>query len=65
LTVKDGEIDRLVNVVLSLSNSPSLIDSMILNSGQLLSNFTLSRLSFNFDKALRKEILIKNTRIKK
>jgi glycosyltransferase involved in cell wall biosynthesis len=65
LTVKDGEIDRLVKVVLSLSNSPSLIDSMILNSGQLLSNFTLSRLSFNFDKALRKEILIKNTRIKK
>jgi glycosyltransferase involved in cell wall biosynthesis len=65
LTVKDGEIDRLVNVVLSLSNSPSLIDSMILNSGQLLSSFTLSRLSFNFDRALRKEILIKNTRIKK
>jgi glycosyltransferase involved in cell wall biosynthesis len=65
LTVKDGEIDKLVNVVLSLSNSPSLIDSMILNSRELLSNFTLGRLSFNFDKVLGKEILIKNTRIKK
>lgn len=64
LTVKDGEIDKLVNVIISLSNSPSSIDSMILNSRELLSNFTLDRLSFNFNKALRKKILIRNKGIK-
>jgi len=65
LTVKDGETDKLVEVVLSLSNSPSLIDSMILNSKELLINFTLDRLSINFNKALKKEILVRNKRIKK
>jgi glycosyltransferase involved in cell wall biosynthesis len=65
LTVKDGETDKLVNVLLSLSNSPSLIDSMILNSSKLLSNFTLDRLSFNFNKSLKEEILIRNQRNRK
>jgi glycosyltransferase involved in cell wall biosynthesis len=65
LTVKDGETDKLVSVLLSLSNSPSLIDSMILNSRGLLSNFTLDRLSFNFNKSLKEEILIRNQRIRK
>jgi len=65
LTVRDGETDKLVDAVLSLSKSPSLIDSMILNSRQLLSNFTLDRLSLNFNKTLKKEILIRNKRIKK
>jgi glycosyltransferase involved in cell wall biosynthesis len=65
LTVKDGEIDKLVDVLLSLSNSPSLIDSMIVNSSELLPSFTLERLSFNFKMALKKEILTRNNRIKK
>lgn len=60
LTVKDGETDRLADVILSLSNSPSLISSMILNSKELLPNFTLDSLSFKFNKALQKEIFIKN-----
>jgi glycosyltransferase involved in cell wall biosynthesis len=64
-TVKDGETDKLVDVVLSLSNSPSLIDSMILNSSHLLPNFTLDRLSSNLNKTLKEEILIRNRRIKK
>jgi len=65
LTVKDGETDRLANVLLSLSNSPSMIDSMILNSGQLLSNYTLDKLSFNFNKTLKEQILIRNQRIRR
>ena len=48
LTVKDGETDKLVDVVLSLCNSPSLMDSMIQNSRELLPNFTLDRLSIQF-----------------
>jgi glycosyltransferase involved in cell wall biosynthesis len=59
LTVKDGEIDKLVDVLLSLSNSPSMVDSMIVNSRELISNFTLDRLSFNFKRALKREILIR------
>jgi len=65
LTVKDGEIDKLVDVLLSLSNSPSMVDSMIVNSRELISNFTLDRLSFNFKRALKREILIRNTGIEK
>jgi len=65
MTVKDGQTDKLVDVLLSLSNSPSLIDSMILNSSELLSNFTLDRLAFNFNKTLKEEILIRNRRIRK
>jgi len=65
VTVKDGETDKLVGVLLSLSNSPSLIDSMKLNSRELLSNFTLDKLSSNFNKALEKEILARNKQIVK
>jgi len=65
LTVKDGETEKLVEILLSLSNSPSLIDSMSLNSSRLLSNFTLDTLSTNLDKTLKEEILIRNHRIKK
>ena len=65
LTVKDGEIDKLVDVILSLSNSPSLIDSMIVNSSELLSSFSLETLSFNFKIALKKQILTRNKRNKK
>ena len=64
LTVRDGETDKLVDAVLSLSKSPSLIESMILNSRELLSNFSLDRLSVNFKKALEEEILIRNKRTK-
>jgi len=63
LTVKDGETDKLVEVLLSMSNSPSLIDSMILNSSHLLSNFTLDTLSTNLNKMLEDEILIRSHRI--
>jgi len=63
LTVTDGETDKLVDVILSLSNSPSLIDSMILNSSHLLTNFTLDTLSTNLNKTLSEEILIRNHRI--
>jgi hypothetical protein len=63
--VKDGEIDKLVDVILSLSNSPSLIDSMIVNSSELLTRFSLETLSFNFKIALKKQILTRNKRIKK
>jgi len=63
LTVKPGEIDKLVDVLLSLNNSPSLIDSMILSTKDLLVNFTLERLSFDFNKTLKEQILLRNKRI--
>jgi glycosyltransferase involved in cell wall biosynthesis len=65
LTVKDGETDRLADMILSLSNSPSLMSSMIQNSKELLPNFTLDSLSFKFNKALQEEIFIKSKRVTK
>jgi colanic acid biosynthesis glycosyl transferase WcaI len=65
MTVKDGETDKLIDVVLFLNNSPSSIDSMIVNSKKLLTNLTLDSLSLNFSNALKKEILVRNKRINK
>lgn len=59
LTVKDGEIDKLVDVILSLKNSPSLVSSMEQNSHALLQEFSISTLASKFNDVLNEEILKK------
>ena len=59
LTVKDGEIDKLVDAILSLKNSPSLIQSMEQNSYAVLRDFSLDNLASKFNDVLKKEIMQK------
>src|SRR6476469_9466482 len=59
LTVKDGEIDKLVDVILSLKNSPTLVSSMEQNSHALLQEFSISTLASKFNDVLNEEILKK------
>lgn len=59
LTVKDGEIDKLVDVILSLKNSPSLVSLMEQNSHALLQEFSISTLASKFNDVLNEEILKK------
>jgi len=59
LTVKDKEIDKLVDGILSLKNSPSLISSMEHNSHAVLQEFSLNNLASKFNKVLKKEIMSK------
>ena len=56
LTVKDGDIDKLVEVILSLKNSPSTLQLMSQNSARILQHFTLDNLASKFNIALKKEI---------
>lgn len=59
LTVKDKEIDNLVDGILSLKNSPSLISSMEHNSYAVLQEFSLNNLASKFNKVLNEEIMRK------
>ena len=59
LTVNDGEIDKLVDGILSLKNSPSLIHSMEQNSHAVLQGFSLNTLALKFNHVLKKEIMKK------
>jgi glycosyltransferase involved in cell wall biosynthesis len=58
-TVRDGDIERLVEVILSLKNSPSTIQLMTQNSARVLQDFTLDNLASKFDTVLKKEIINK------
>lgn len=55
-TVKDGDIDKLINVILTLKSSPHLMSTMEENSRNALQMFSLNNLSYDFAKVLRKEI---------
>ena len=47
-TVKDGETDNLIEVILSFKNSPSMVQLMAQNSGKVLADFTLEALASKF-----------------
>jgi glycosyltransferase involved in cell wall biosynthesis len=59
-TVKDGEIDKLVEIIESLKNSPSLMDSMQKNTHALLQEYSLDHLASKFDNVLKKVIIQRN-----
>jgi len=59
VTVKSGDIDKLVETILYLKNSPSTIQLMTQNSARVLKNFTLDNLASKFDNVLKKEIINK------
>ena len=56
VTVKNGDIDNLAEVIVSLKNSPSAIQSMTKNSMKLLQEFTLDNLASKLKIAMAKEI---------
>jgi len=55
ITVSDGHIDKLVDAVLFLKNSPTLIDTMEKNAIDLLHEFSLDTLASKFSVILKKE----------
>jgi len=56
LTVKDGEIDKLVDSICTLKDTPSLISSMEKNAHNTLKLFSLDALALKLDGVLIKEI---------
>jgi glycosyltransferase involved in cell wall biosynthesis len=59
LTVKDGEIDKLAAVILSIKNSPALMHSMQENSHIVLKDFSLDNLALKFKNVLKEQIMKK------
>lgn len=59
VSVKAGDIDRLVETILFLKNSPPTINIMTQNSARLLKDFTLDNLASKFEIVLKKEIINK------
>jgi len=59
VTVKNGDIDRLVETILSLKNSPSSIQKMTENSARVLREYTLDNLAVKFNIVLKKNIMLK------
>jgi colanic acid biosynthesis glycosyl transferase WcaI len=56
-TVNDGDIDKIVDSIKMLKNSPSLIESMEKNSHTTLLAFSLDNLASNFAEVLKKAII--------
>jgi colanic acid biosynthesis glycosyl transferase WcaI len=56
ITLENGEIDKLVDAILTLKNSPSLIQSMEKNAHYVLEFFSLDSLALRLNDALKKEI---------
>jgi glycosyltransferase involved in cell wall biosynthesis len=56
ITVRDGEIDKLVDTILTLKNSPSLIQAMEKNTHAVLELFSLDALALGLSDVLKKEI---------
>lgn len=64
-TVNDGEVDKLVDAIVSLKNSPSLVHQMEKNSYAALPLYSLETLATNLDIVLRQEIIRKkDTKLK-
>ena len=55
-TVRDGEIDKLVDMILCLQNTPSLRETMEQNSYKILHQFSLDNLAIEFNSVLKKEL---------
>jgi glycosyltransferase involved in cell wall biosynthesis len=55
MTVRDGQVDKLVDAILLLKNSPALVDSMKKNSIMLLHKFSLDTLASEFSLILKEE----------
>jgi len=60
ITVKDGQIDELVDAILTMKNSPALITSMERNSHSVLQDYSLDTIGSKFNIALKQEIMLKN-----
>jgi len=56
ITVSDGEIDKVVDAILNLKNSPSLIQSMEKNTDSVLEFFSLYTIASRLNEVLNKEI---------
>jgi len=56
ITVRDGEIDKLVDALLTLKNSPALIQDMEQNTHSVLEFFSLDTLALRLNDVLKKEI---------
>jgi glycosyltransferase involved in cell wall biosynthesis len=56
ITVTDGEIDKVVDAILNLKNSPSLIQFMEKNTHSVLEFFSLYTLASRLNEVLNKEI---------
>lgn len=56
ITVRDGEIDKLVDTILTLKNSPSLIQAMEKNTHAVLELFSPDALALGLSDVLKKEI---------
>jgi glycosyltransferase involved in cell wall biosynthesis len=56
LTVSDGQIDKVVDAILTLNNSPSLIQSMEKNTHSVLEFFSLDTLASRLKDVLEREI---------
>jgi glycosyltransferase involved in cell wall biosynthesis len=54
VTLKDGEIDKLVDTIMFLKNSPQLLKSMEENTNAVLQMFTLDTLSSKLKEVLKK-----------
>ena len=65
VTVKVGDIDGLVETILSLKNSPSTIQLMTQNLARVLKDFTVDNLASKFGNVLKKEIINKKMNYKK
>ena len=54
-TVKDGEIDKLVDTIIRFRQSPSLLETMEKNSGIVLQTYSLDSLAPIFEKMLKNQ----------
>jgi hypothetical protein len=57
--VKDREINKLAEVIVSLKDSPSLLHAMEKNSESVLQDFSINTLALKFSSVLKEEIMKK------
>lgn len=60
VAAKDGDIDKISDIILNLRDSPELMDSMAQNSAQVLQKYTLTNLASKFHDVLKIEIIRRN-----
>lgn len=60
VATKGDDIDNIADMILSLKDSPALMDSMAQNSVQVLQKYTLTNLASKFHDALKIEISRRN-----
>jgi glycosyltransferase involved in cell wall biosynthesis len=57
VTLKDGEIDKLVDTIIYLKDSPLLLKSMEKNTNRVLQMFTLDTLASNLKEVLKRRLV--------